>query len=398
MVLKRHCISAQLLICAIITAAMPLSLSGQSPAWRTVNTRAVSIDTPTLRAVASTEFPLGSINGLELFNTRRVLFTPQKTILIAGGREPVIREVGRDGKLVRTVGRAGSGPGEFRSVGSFYVSAGDTLFVQDAPQQRVSVFTPDRRFVRVTESAMTAICCSASGAFVVPKVTEDASSGALRLAVADFTVVGSAAGRSNVGAADRPLFRDRHGKARLILEQQGDQGGFFSFSGVYDVPYLPTPQIEWNGEDVVYVGGSSYELRIARHDRSAFTRVRIPVTPPPLTQRMVRVGRDSAVSAARDGDSAALSAALGRVNWPERLPAIDKLLVDYSGVNWVKSYVPTANGGERWLGVRSDGEIVGVVHLASGLEALAFGHGHVLVRSVDEDTGFDRFRALFLSK
>lgn len=52
------------------------------------------------------------------------------------------------GRFVRRIGRLGGGPGEFNGVGSFHVGPGDSLFVLDNPQSRLSVFSPDFEFVR----------------------------------------------------------------------------------------------------------------------------------------------------------------------------------------------------------------------------------------------------------
>lgn len=57
-------------------------------------------------------------------------------------RDPSIVRFGRDGKFERTVGRAGSGPGEYRfpiAIGSM----ADTLYVVDAAKQGLARFAPD---------------------------------------------------------------------------------------------------------------------------------------------------------------------------------------------------------------------------------------------------------------
>jgi 6-bladed beta-propeller len=57
-------------------------------------------------------------------------------------RDPSIVRFGRDGKFERTVGRAGSGPGEYRfpiAIGSM----SDTLYVVDAAKQGLARFAPD---------------------------------------------------------------------------------------------------------------------------------------------------------------------------------------------------------------------------------------------------------------
>lgn len=67
------------------------------------------------------------------------------------------------GKLLRTVGRQGQGPGEF--VGGIFINqcAGDSLFAWDSRTNRVSVFTASGSFVRQIPAFATRVTCSRAG-------------------------------------------------------------------------------------------------------------------------------------------------------------------------------------------------------------------------------------------
>lgn len=52
------------------------------------------------------------------------------------------------GKLLKVVGTAGSGPGEFRNIGDMVVTPGDSLVVFDVERRRISIFDPAFRYVR----------------------------------------------------------------------------------------------------------------------------------------------------------------------------------------------------------------------------------------------------------
>ncbi len=52
------------------------------------------------------------------------------------------------GKLMRTIGRYGAGPGEFRRLASAMIGRGDSIFAFDVENQRVSVIGPDLTFAR----------------------------------------------------------------------------------------------------------------------------------------------------------------------------------------------------------------------------------------------------------
>jgi hypothetical protein len=70
------------------------------------------------------------------------------TILVANAGTNEIRFYDRDGRHVRSVGGAGSGPGEFRRLAWIDLMAGDTILAFDHGSRQLSVFTPDGEFVR----------------------------------------------------------------------------------------------------------------------------------------------------------------------------------------------------------------------------------------------------------
>lgn len=69
-------------------------------------------------------------------------------VYLAGPYATRILVFDRDGRFLRVVGRPGHGPGEFAGIGSFHVGPGDSLFVFDNQQSRLSVLSPEGEFVR----------------------------------------------------------------------------------------------------------------------------------------------------------------------------------------------------------------------------------------------------------
>ena len=70
--------------------------------------------------------------------------TEAGTFVSASLDETQIAEFGPDGRLAGVIGRAGQGPGEFGIAANPIPGPGDTLFVPDLAQGRISMFGPDR--------------------------------------------------------------------------------------------------------------------------------------------------------------------------------------------------------------------------------------------------------------
>jgi len=73
---------------------------------------------------------------------------PNGDVLVADTRLPGIRWYDAAGTYVRTVGRSGEGPGEFRWVSWVEQWTGDSISVYDPGLHRISIFGPDGSFVR----------------------------------------------------------------------------------------------------------------------------------------------------------------------------------------------------------------------------------------------------------
>jgi hypothetical protein len=88
----------------------------------------------------------------ELVHPAVVVATSAGDVLVLDSKPAVIKRYSADGTFLNTIGREGSGPGEFQDYGGLYV-ARDTLLHQDAAQTRVSVYGTDGKFVTSWTSA-----------------------------------------------------------------------------------------------------------------------------------------------------------------------------------------------------------------------------------------------------
>ena len=92
---------------------------------------------------------IGSMNDVEnaLSRIGTAIIAPPDHIFVSQPQELLIRVFDSRGRLIRTLGRPGDGPGEFRSISSIGLLDGN-LYVADNNQKRVSWFSTTGSFLR----------------------------------------------------------------------------------------------------------------------------------------------------------------------------------------------------------------------------------------------------------
>lgn len=83
---------------------------------------------------------LRSDSAAELTQVNSIAVDRNGTIYVAD--RWAVRLFGPDGRLLRSIGRQGSGPGEFDEVGTIGLLPGDSLYAFDPGHRRITVFTP----------------------------------------------------------------------------------------------------------------------------------------------------------------------------------------------------------------------------------------------------------------
>ncbi len=137
---------------ALLAVLAALPAAAQAPARWTL--------TPDLR--------IGEESGAEFTFISQVIPAPGGGVLAIESRPAGLFLFDARGALVRRIGRAGDGPGEYRSLGGAGF-LGDTLWTSDPQLQRVTLFTVDGRVLRTIPQAPAATG-SGPGAFVRPFV------------------------------------------------------------------------------------------------------------------------------------------------------------------------------------------------------------------------------------
>ena len=113
-------------------------------------------DTNGWKLVLERTFTMTEGSPGQLNNPGNIVADSKGNVYILDQKPATIKAYGADGTFLRTIGREGSGPGEFRPWGLLMI-AHDTLVEHDPRQSRTSTFTTDGRFIRV----WLTLCCHA---------------------------------------------------------------------------------------------------------------------------------------------------------------------------------------------------------------------------------------------
>jgi hypothetical protein len=124
-------VSAILHLALLVGACSTLAAQAPVPLWRVA---------PEVRA--------GTGDGPGALSTvSDVTMGRDGSVYVSQPQENVVKVYDARGRYLRSIGREGSGPGEFDRPSSLGWR-GDTLWVVDTPQTRISLFLPNGRFVR----------------------------------------------------------------------------------------------------------------------------------------------------------------------------------------------------------------------------------------------------------
>jgi hypothetical protein len=311
----------------------------------------ISIDSIALAAVPEIEvdarpvFDVGGNDqgaGSELLFVNGVRRIPGGTIALANDATKEIRLYDGSGEYLRSIGRRGSGPGEFIHV-SLVPSGASGFLAFDALQQRLSRFDAEGRFLDQSSLAGKGL-----GA-ITPLWSYPDSMLLLRThsRLPDPTETGTVRGEEMVALIrlDGTMVRSFgswHGD-EMVLRAKGEgvTGG--------SPPFPRLLVVAASDSQVVIGDGEAYELRWFDRGGKLRTILRVAVKSPRVTHAMVEGYRERVLGHARGAYEQEEWTRLSTDDvFPDRFPAYDQALVSQEGELWVRDYrIPGATTA-RW--------------------------------------------------
>jgi hypothetical protein len=350
---------------AVLLVLAHVSAAAQEATWIVEPTPILDVPGTSSTGAVTFEYAAG---GIRLANGG---------LLIADRAENTIRVLDASGKLERSLGRVGSGPGEFRSMVWARRCGGDSLLIWDFARRQATIAgstgTTTRQFaVPAGDTAQVPFqfSCSSKGSIVYSSAPRQLRGRGAGPETPNVVAVTAAVYSINRDGAIRQRYGDV--PAGEVVMLVGPTGG----RGASPRPLGRAAYVASIGDLVVISSADSAILTFHAADgRSNRHVLPVPVRAPTRAEFEAAVEALATIGPAEARQS--LIDRLGEVPIPERLPPVSALFVDTEDMLWVQTTPP---GGRvmDFLIVRPDGSVVAKARIPRGLTVFDIGRDYIL--------------------
>lgn len=312
----------------------------------------------------------------ELFGVSSAVRLSTGTVVVANGGTHELRFYGADGTFVRTVGRQGSGPGEFQNLAWMRRLMEDSLVTYDSRQLRFSVFDSSgahqRDFRLQTTEAVpfaTILGLYANATFLAEGFVN--MGGGLPSGLQRYEVPLYHFGTEGDLLKDLGMFSG----SEQYFQTRGN--GFGSYDAIF-------PRYTYRlavGDHLYVAANDTYELRRFTPDGVLTGLVRRTHTPVPVTREHVNLERDRRLAEAASNEARSrLVEALDAMPIPETFPAYHLVRADDDRNVWVKEYPVPGITEATWSVYDPDGFLVAHVAVPLDVDPTHIGRDFLLGR------------------
>lgn len=305
-----------------------------------------------------------------------------------------------------SVGRQGSGPGEYRAPAGLFRVRGDTIWLLDAMLQRITAFNPDLTpgttfpLLMLDQSTMTVLTAP---------FTSDRTGRLYSSAMKIQAGVGGGGNDMQMTLPDsvglvrfdpRQAARTELTKVRFPVSGKPEisrAGNSMKYTMAYPGLIAADAWAVFPDGRIAIVRGATYTIEFIAPDGTKSTAGRIAYQPIRVTAADQKAEMDEAKrQMAEQGKVAQKMMPAGfslemellpPANWPANYPAVSPLgaIAAPDGRLWVKRSIPFRTGREQWDVIDANGKLVTSWRLPAKTTLVAVGQGAVYTVRTDED-------------
>jgi hypothetical protein len=320
-----------------------------------------------------------------------VVRLPSGDIAIADATSSNVRIFTAAGAYLRGFGRRGQGPGEFVAMGRL-IAAGDTLFIPDFANKRITPFLSDGTLLdsrRITDTRVSVIGRVPSGRWVVTTGYQPTLQGPQRV-YQDSSRVGWLAASAAGGVQWLP-----EGEVASLFVYNPANGPHGVMVGM--TPFGPRSVTAVVGDRILLGESSQSSVRIFTDGGMVASTMNLPVTDQPLTDAAVTVARDAQLASARNDVSRGYAAALfSRANLPRNSPSYGALIPGADGEIWIVPY-PGMDATAPFIVIDHLGHVLAHVAVPAGFKLWQVGRDFLLGVHTD-DVGLEQVQLFHLDR
>jgi hypothetical protein len=322
----------------------------------------------------------------QLFRVTNAYRLANGEIVIANGGTHELRYYSELGVHVRSIGRQGEGPGEFRLIHSVSRIRGDTLVVWDPPLRRLSFLAPGGRLSETVQLGRSPASLTIGGQSVptFPRSLHLLDDGTA-IVEPGFPTQVMTRGPGGVRRDTIPL---------LVFDRNGGHIGMLGpvAAGetlVHEQTSMPMPFGHRlhvaTGADGVYLGtGRSLTIERWTPAGEVADSILVPIELRPVRDDDFEAVKERILAWTDPRARGAMEAVLTAMPVPETMPAYSELRVAADGRLWIRENRNAPDDPQEWRILNPDGEPAARVTIPSGLELLDAGGDFVIVLARDE--------------
>jgi hypothetical protein len=331
---------------------------------------------------------IGGPDASEEYAVYRVVGIARTTdgrIVVANAGSADVRYYDASGTWLKTTGRQGSGPGEFRNPYLLERGAADTVYVADGQNSRIAILSPDGSFVRdIPEMgpAPRVLGRFDDGTWLsaanIRLGTDDLASISNKLMRSDMALV-----RYDENLVARDTMLTLPGAEQVI--NVGSTNGRITSIEIHRPAFAKVPVELPCGNEICAGTQDGPEIQVYGQDGALHHIIRTGRAPVPVTDAQLDAAFERNLEQMPE-QARNQARAAGRGDQPhgEFVPPYGLMIIDRSGRYWLSDYDDPLDTPGRWTVYAADGAVLARIQLPEQFRPYDIGEDWILGREPDE--------------